>query len=289
MSKCKCGRELNFLQTYQCSYCQDMERRHNELVDATEEQTEAEEAASQQTREALEEHNRQIELASEAAAEATERAAYLINNPGDYECPACKMKSLKRDASRCPKCQEKVNEHYWEDIREEERLAEERAAKKQRIEEEEHRKWLASPEYAMEQKQKKLAIAEQSRKAAEKLQAVRKNNRVTENVVACICGILGFLVALLIHNVNPDGEGLAAVIGAATFLGIVGFVLGGVHVAPFFFESEAASLCACDASPDNKKSIKESNEMTVSEWKCGKCGEVLEGTFDTCWKCGTCR
>ena len=30
-------------------------------------------------------------------------------------------------------------------------------------------------------------------------------------------------------------------------------------------------------------------ELRSQNWRCGKCGEQLEGQFTSCWKCGTPR
>jgi len=148
---CKCGRELDNVFQTTCSACQEAADRHEEFVDTMTANTEAIEEAAE---------NRERDL--ERAAESAERAAYLTNNPGDYGCPACMMISLRYGASCCPKCQRALPGDYWQRIREQERLAAERA----RVAEEQRQKWLASPEYAMEQEQKKLAVEAAARAKA---------------------------------------------------------------------------------------------------------------------------
>ena len=39
--------------------------------------------------------------------------ADAINNPGDYECPACGYKTLKYRRTACPKCRREVSADYW--------------------------------------------------------------------------------------------------------------------------------------------------------------------------------
>ncbi|MHB0997496.1 MAG: hypothetical protein ACYC2I_14115 [Elusimicrobiales bacterium] len=163
-----------------CPDCQKLEERsqeaaeraendNKELLEKLNEMSEQREAIARSSREAT-------ERASAEAAEAARDAAYLANNPGDYECPECRMISLKHLARRCPKCQSNISDSFWERIREQERLAAELAAEekrlaaeKQKIEEENRQKWLASPEYALEVERKK--IASEAALAREKLES----------------------------------------------------------------------------------------------------------------------
>jgi ssDNA-binding Zn-finger/Zn-ribbon topoisomerase 1 len=58
--------------------------------------------------------------------------AYAINNPGDHECPHCRYRTLRLDASRCPKCHSTISPDHWVPIRRQlalQREAEERRAK----------------------------------------------------------------------------------------------------------------------------------------------------------------
>ena len=80
---------------------------------------EAEERAEERARESE-------ERAREAEERAEERASDIIYkraNPGDYECPACKYTTLRRDASRCPMCHATIEEQYWENVRSAEKAA----------------------------------------------------------------------------------------------------------------------------------------------------------------------
>lgn len=70
----------------------DAERRHLESVDA--------------------EHKRHREL-----LQLREEETYKRQNPGEYECPHCKYKSLRSEASRCPLCQGAVGSEYWSVVR----------------------------------------------------------------------------------------------------------------------------------------------------------------------------
>jgi Flp pilus assembly pilin Flp/uncharacterized Zn finger protein (UPF0148 family) len=97
----------------------------------------------------------QGELQQEAGELADERAAeqtYRLNNPGDYECPYCLLKTLKRGARRCPKCQHDIEQTYWRDVLAREEEARRREEEKNRQREDERRlrqhaqeEWLRSP------------------------------------------------------------------------------------------------------------------------------------------------
>lgn len=125
-------------------------------------------------------------------SEQAERAAYKSNNPGDYDCPACRMKSLKKLASRCPLCQADVPNSYWTswlDIWEKERAAKEA-----------HEKWLASPAYA-EQRASEQKQREQQREQIE-LQAREKKGK-SQAITALFCAFIpcvGGIVSLILAH-----------------------------------------------------------------------------------------
>ncbi|MHB8120594.1 MAG: putative signal transducing protein [Desulfuromonadaceae bacterium] len=50
-------------------------------------------------------------------------------------------------------------------------------------------------------------------------------------------------------------------------------------------------LCVEDDDYEEAKAIIEEAlaEKDLHEWKCDSCGEVIEGQFGECWKCGTSR
>ena len=54
--------------------------------------------------------------------------AHAKNNPGDYVCPSCLFQTLKRWASRCPKCHADPGSQYWADVAASERALEMAAA-----------------------------------------------------------------------------------------------------------------------------------------------------------------
>lgn len=93
------------------------------------------EVDEEQLQEVVEEIRRERKEASErarmevqeSANRAAERAAYLENNPGDYQCPSCGLKSLTRPFTCCPKCQKNIPLGFWEIIAEQEKLTAERA------------------------------------------------------------------------------------------------------------------------------------------------------------------
>src|SRR5882672_3281303 len=64
---------------------------------------------------------------------------HAINNPGDYQCPYCKFKTLLYEAACCPKCQRNIADSYWEPIRIE--------REKQRVRREEFRRQRAISEH----------------------------------------------------------------------------------------------------------------------------------------------
>ena len=48
------------------------------------------------------------------------------NNPGDYDCPHCRLRALKYLASRCPKCHGEIDRYFWQAISEERKRTRER-------------------------------------------------------------------------------------------------------------------------------------------------------------------
>lgn len=64
--------------------------------------------------------------------EAIRRAQLFEANPGEYGCPECRFITLRRGASRCPKCHASVPSGYWTPIfeREEREAAEEKQRRK---------------------------------------------------------------------------------------------------------------------------------------------------------------
>lgn len=57
--------------------------------------------------------------------EAVSKAAHDRANPGDYDCPHCKYRTLRADATRCPLCQGVIGGDYWKSIRAWEKAKEE--------------------------------------------------------------------------------------------------------------------------------------------------------------------
>lgn len=146
---CRCGRKIDLIMDGSaCALCQAKDKRHREVLEeqeaereVIEEQTEALERAAEEALEAAEEEGRStreaIREASERSASAAVRAAYLNNNPGDYECPNCGRISLKRPFSVCPQCQRNVPADYWDKVREREiKEAEKRAIENENTERE---------------------------------------------------------------------------------------------------------------------------------------------------------
>jgi uncharacterized Zn finger protein (UPF0148 family) len=146
-----------------CPACERNEQLTNDIADQEEATRELMAEEGRRLRDQIEENTQARIAASERASRATadsaralERAAYLENNPGDYQCPWCKMVSLKYEALCCPRCRRDVADFYWKEIRESKRLKIERVAEEKRVAELKRQIYLASPEYAKELERKAL-------------------------------------------------------------------------------------------------------------------------------------
>ena len=176
------------------------------------------EKAANDLKEQLAELSEATSDAAQEAADAAEEAAYRTNNPGDYQCPGCRMVSLKRLARRCPLCQWDIPNDSWERISEEERIEKERRQEKERIEkerrqraEEERRKWLASPEYAAQQERARRE-AEAQRKQVEALAREKKGK--SNAIAALLCWLIPcvgpFITIVLAHMALHNLKGTKA-------------------------------------------------------------------------------
>ncbi len=85
-----------------CPSCQDLAERA--------------ERERQERRGAEEEDREERRAAEERALESRQESDYKNANPGDYECPNCRYITLRREASRCPKCRGAVTPDYWKPI-----------------------------------------------------------------------------------------------------------------------------------------------------------------------------
>jgi len=110
--------------------------------------------------------------AAELAAEQT----FLINNPGDYKCPHCLLKSLKRGARRCPKCHGEIGP--WDEVY----AREAEALKKQ--------------EEARTQKERERQQQEEIRKSRKRAQAAVAAERARKT--RHICKVIFFTVAIVL-------------------------------------------------------------------------------------------
>jgi hypothetical protein len=70
-------------------------------------------AAEERHAELLESNAANTAALIEATRRTADEAEYRRQNPGDYDCPHCKYRSLKWNATRCPLCREPVNDEYW--------------------------------------------------------------------------------------------------------------------------------------------------------------------------------
>ena len=96
--------------------------------------------------------------------ESQNELAYATNNPGDYHCPHCRLRSLKRSASRCPKCHGGIDSQYWENVKRVEEEARRAQEEVQRVKEEEWRR--GEPERRQNQIREAEAKAEKERAAS---------------------------------------------------------------------------------------------------------------------------
>lgn len=126
MSSCnRCGKTLHgLLPGFLCAECKSIERERDEDREREEER---EEQAAQTLSEMLSESTRSREQSREGLATAAVYIANAKNNPGDYNCPSCLFRTLKRGASRCPKCHADPSRQYWVDVETKERDARLRA------------------------------------------------------------------------------------------------------------------------------------------------------------------
>ena len=105
-----------------CPECSDEAKQSERDRERAACDAEEREEASRRREEAAQERD-------ERAAERADERAYLINNPGEYDCPHCMLKSLKRGATRCPKCQGIIEGRSWLEV-----YAREEKARKEREE-----------------------------------------------------------------------------------------------------------------------------------------------------------
>ena len=159
-------------------------------------------------------------LATQTAAAAI-IAAHKTNNPGDYQCPSCKLISLIDGASCCPMCRKDVPSGYWERIREAERKIE----RQNRQAKADKQRWLQSPEYAeqvrLDSERLKLAreaYHAQNKEEAEKKDAEKKISKRFDRL-GCITVIIAPLTGGICYSIT-DSNGC----------GVVGLILGGIII-----------------------------------------------------------
>lgn len=138
----------------------------------------------------------------EDIATAAAHIAHAENNPGDYDCPSCKFRTLKKGASRCPKCHADPGRQYWVDVAERERL----------------REIAAAEEWERGRPDREAREAKDRAKAdLEKLK-----ERVTMVIIGI--GILFWLFSLI--DIWRDSRGIFGIINMAIGGTIMGFVIG---------------------------------------------------------------
>jgi hypothetical protein len=121
---------------------------------------------------------------------AVSQAAYVSANPGDYDCPHCKYRSLKAGASRCPLCRGEVASDYWNAVRAKEKVEAEAAAERKR-----------AMQAAAAAEQIRTAPARAAAANAERKRA--HNEAVKQAVVAVFlvlggCGVFGLIACCIV-------------------------------------------------------------------------------------------
>lgn len=169
------------------------------------------------------------------AIESASTAAYLKNNPGDYECPSCGYITLKYCRNRCPQCQADVPDGYWTPIIERERSRAEAARKAQE-------EWDRG----------RKAAARKAQEEWERGAPARKAKRILWVLISAFAGLVVcyipfslvlVIVTFLINLVFPIG----AVHNAANFLydsvwgGIICLILGAIAGGILGFSSTVPS------------------------------------------------
>lgn len=92
-------------------------------------------------------------------------------------------------------------------------------------------------------------------------------------VIAIVCGLLADEgIETAIHNENMS-----------TVSGEVPFTLAMPEVWIVRDEDEAQALAIVERFDSGEARDQQSKES----WKCSHCGEMIEGQFSACWKCGT--
>lgn len=105
------------------SYCRVHDGLHYEYEDGCPKcRDDAEQAASDRS-EIIRGLARSREESREDLAAAAVYIADAKNNPGEYYCPHCKFRTLKKGASRCPSCHGEPGLQYWVDVETKERDA----------------------------------------------------------------------------------------------------------------------------------------------------------------------
>lgn len=129
MSNCnRCGK---YLPSFFDSICQECESIESERNEDREREEERQERAASDRYELIEQLVKTRTKSTEDLAIATVFLANNINNPGDYICPYCKFKTLKEEASCCPRCHKNIESKYWNSVDTPRRLAE--AARKAEV------------------------------------------------------------------------------------------------------------------------------------------------------------
>lgn len=186
------------------------EERHEELADLAREAERESERRHREEREWAEDRQREAE-------EFQEDVLYKQANPGEYDCPGCGFRTLKRGYRRCSKCGNDAGPDYWpavlarEEAEAERRRAQEARAKAEweRGRPERERKEAEARERAAAEalRREESATAEALRLAAEERSRSRTSLLFRFVGVTAGLGLAWLLLSsLLSSSVRPVGS-----------------------------------------------------------------------------------
>lgn len=130
-------------------------------------------------------------------------AEYKRANPGDFQCPSCRYKTLLRQASRCPMCHATIEGQYWADVESAEKRKEKARA---RVEELRRKREAKEAEEWKRAEPARLAAEAAAAAAKRKADAQKKRKSVLLTYlnllwIAPVCGFSGFLLGDIIGGI----------------------------------------------------------------------------------------
>ena len=163
-----------------------------------------------------EEHRAEMLEKLDEATAANQDLVYKFRNPGDFQCPACKLITLKRGASRCPICHIDIEPDFWTAVAERERREEiERERERQRVE----------AENAAKEKERRETAWKQAPYQDEKARIEKELSRMWYWLIVYFVYLLpGLSIAFSVLEGYHNAMGF--LIGAVPFLNWIQFLVG---------------------------------------------------------------